>query len=55
MRGFSSPPSIRFDAVVHRLIDSFTVSVADALFHIHRNTAVQFVMITFLLQKVKVS
>jgi len=41
--------------LVVTLMNSFTVSLAYALFHIHRNTAVDFLTLMLRLQKVMVS
>lgn len=41
--------------LVVTLMDSFTVSLACALFHVHRNTEVEFLTLMFRLEKVMIS
>ena len=51
-------PSMHFNALhllVVTLMDSLTVSLASALFHVHRNTAFDFLTLMLRLQKVFVS
>jgi hypothetical protein len=56
MHGVSlHPPYLLMSWYIVTLIDSFTVSLADAPFHIHWTTAVEFLTIMLLLQKVMVS